>query len=409
MAAGLMTFSCNSNKDRSDAPESIALNVSGESLVDSEGSFCPSFTRDSNGNTVLSRILQKGKDEYILAYSVSTDGGKTFGEVIEIPGSTGIHPHEENLPKVIFKPSGEVIAVWPEANPNENNQYSDIVFYSTSSDSGKSWTSPSRLVSPDKSYDQRYFDLVVLPDREIGISWLDERKINEKEGSGLYFAQTTGGLTFENEKVISGPACECCRTKLLLDSKDNLHVLYRGIIQDSIRDMMHQVSTDGGKTFDVAKRISEDNWTIYACPHTGPSMTETSEGLQFTWFTGGVNGGIYYNSSNDSCKSFTDREKVSNGITVMHSQMEGMGDRSAIVWDENLSNHHQSASAIGVEIRDVNGNAAYKDYITSETGEAGFPIIQKLDNQTAMVAYTVRENERDFVKYKIIRLETNPA
>ena len=42
------------------------------------------------------------------------------------------------------------------------------------------------------------------------------------------------------------------------------------------------------------QRISQDNWVISGCPHTGPAMAENKEGIHFTWFTGGSGSGIYY-------------------------------------------------------------------------------------------------------------------
>lgn len=398
---GMIFQSC-SQKEKP-KQEEINLTLSEEFKMD-EGSLCPYLTEDNNGNTVLSRILDKGDNEYILAYSVSADGGKTFGETIEIPHSTKIHPHEENIPKIVFKPSGEIIAAWPEANPNEKNKYSDIIYFSTSSDNGKTWSDAQRLVPEAISYDQRYFDFAVLPSGEVGISWLDERKIDDKEGSGLYFSQTNGGVDFEDGRLIGGPGCECCRTKLFVDSKKDIHLIYREIVQDSIRDIVHKISKDQGKTFSESKRISDDNWVIYACPHTGPSMTEVNGNLQFTWFTGGVDGGIYYNNSKDDGNSFSPRSKVSNGITVMHSQMANLGDNAGIVWDENLSDHHNTASAIGIELRDKDGNNLTKKYITSETGEAGFPVIKKIGENSVIVAYTKNENDKDFVSYKIVSL-----
>jgi hypothetical protein len=50
----------------------------------------------------------------VLCYSILDGHDKT----IVIPASTNIHAHAENLPKVIFKPSGDIIAVWGAKNPN---------------------------------------------------------------------------------------------------------------------------------------------------------------------------------------------------------------------------------------------------------------------------------------------------
>ena len=107
-------------------------------------------------------------------------------------------------------------------------------------------------------------------------------------------AKTKEKNGFENEKLISQPCCQCCKTDLFIDKNGSIHVLFRGIVQDSIRDMVHMVSHDGGKNFSHPKRIHGDNWVISGCPHTGPAMTENQEGIHFAWFTGGKSKVCFY-------------------------------------------------------------------------------------------------------------------
>jgi hypothetical protein len=38
------------------------------------------------------------------------------------------------MPKVIFKPSGEIIALWDAPNPNPKNNYSGLVYHTQSLD-----------------------------------------------------------------------------------------------------------------------------------------------------------------------------------------------------------------------------------------------------------------------------------
>src|SRR6185503_12141730 len=117
---------------------------------------------------------------------------KQFNEPVIIPNSNNIQPHGENLPKIIFKPSGEIIALWGAANPNPKNKYSGLVYYTQSYNNGKTWSHPQPLVKDTSSYDQRYYDVALLPNGEAAVIWLDNRKTNGKEGSGLFFATTSG-------------------------------------------------------------------------------------------------------------------------------------------------------------------------------------------------------------------------
>lgn len=385
----------------------INIIASNAMQIDASEGSCPYLTKDGTGNIVLSWIKKADTSTSVYCYSVSKDNGKTFGTTIEIPGSVNIHPHGENLPKIVFKPNGEIIAAWASANPNQKNAYSDVVYYSQSFDNGATWSKAEKLVKDTSGYDQRYFDMAVLPNGNIGIIWLDNRRkipiANGRDGSALYFAETDGHSGFENEKLVSEPCCPCCRTDMYVDSKKNIHILYRAIINDSIRDMVTAISTNNGKTFSTPERISNDNWVINGCPHTGPAMTENKDGIQFTWFTGGNNGGVYYCSSNNEGQSFSSREKVS-GIASRHCQIASVDNDIAIVWNENFSKDNIFSSRIGIEIRKADGNDPVKQYITSETGNATFPVIKSIDQKAALVAYTETVKDKEFVMYKVVDL-----
>ena len=380
------------------------MTLSAASMIDTAQASCPYLTSDNKGNIVLSWIKEKNAEAGVLCYAVSSDGGKTFDSAIEIPGSSNVLPHGENMPKLIFKPSGETIAVWGTANPNPKNKYSGLVYYAQSFDAGKTWSHPANLVKDPASFDQRYFDVALLPTGEAAIVWLDNRKTSAKEGSGLYYAVTNGNTGFSNEKLISEPCCQCCRTNLFVDHNKNIHVVYRAIINDSIRDMAHVVSADNGVSFSTPERISNDNWVINGCPHTGPAMAENKEGMHFTWFTAGSGAGIYYNQSRDNGKTFSQRNSVS-GRSAKHCQIVTLPDDNIlIVWNETFAYHNDFSSRIGVEERSADGKPSRKQYITAENGSASFPVIHAVDANTALVAYIESTKEKDHVMYKRIGL-----
>lgn len=398
IATGFTFQSCTDTQNKTDIIASNAVQID-----TSEGS-CPYITKDNKGNVVLSWIKKIDTASAVYCYAVSNDEGKTFGKTIQIPGSENIHPHGENMPKIIFKPNGEIVAAWGSANPNPKNAYSDLVYYCKSFDNGKSWTRAEKLVTDTAGYDQRYFDMAIMANGEVAMIWLDNRKKTNREGSALYIAETKGNSGFENAKLITEPCCPCCRTDLYVDSKKNIHIVYRAIINDSIRDMEHTVSTDNGQTFSTPERISKDNWVINGCPHTGPAMTENKNGIQFTWFTGGENGGVYYCHSTDDGKTFSPREKVSSAASK-HCQIVCLNDKDiAITWNESFFKGDVSCSRIGVELRNAKGNDPVKTYITSDKGNATFPVIKSINNNAALVAYTETVNNKDYVKYQVVKL-----
>src|SRR4051812_32274547 len=159
----------------------------GEAKIIDTAASCPAFTKDAKGNVVMSWIKNISDSQHILCYSISKDEGKTFGHAVEVTSSNNIHPHAENLPKLLFKPSGEIIAAWGASNPSPKNAYTGLICYAQSYDDGRTWSNAKRLVSDTSSYDQRYFDMALLPNGEAAIVWLDNSNKQMMDGSDLYF------------------------------------------------------------------------------------------------------------------------------------------------------------------------------------------------------------------------------
>ena len=394
----LLAAGCNSGKK-----ESNGIISPGEvTQVDSLPGQCPYLTKDAKGNPVLSWVRMADDSTYSFCYAVAKDG-KVFGSPTVIPNSSNIQPHGENLPKIIFKPSGEIMALWGTRSTSLKNKYSGMVSYSQSFDDGKTWTLPQPLVADTAGYDQRYYDVSLLPDGEIGIIWLDNRKTSEQEGSSLYFASTEGRNGFRHERSLAESCCQCCRTDLFVDSKGAIHVLYRGIIRDSIRDMVHAVSIDGGKTFSSPRRISDDNWVLNACPHTGPAMAENNKGLHFAWFTGGSNKGTYYTLTSDNGKNFTPRDGISG--LGSHPQIAALKNGELIiVWDESVTVGNNSVKRIGFQKRTDEGISSEKIFITPETSTASYPVVLPLDGHAFVIAYSRKSGDKNYIECQVVNI-----
>ena len=78
--------------------------------IDSLPGSCPYLTKDNKGNIYLSWVRMMDDSSASFCYAVSDRWGKSFGKTLVIPSSSNIQPHSENLPKIIVKPSGEIMA-----------------------------------------------------------------------------------------------------------------------------------------------------------------------------------------------------------------------------------------------------------------------------------------------------------
>jgi len=369
------------------------------------------LTEDHHGNPVLSWVQQIGPKDFLMYYAVSQDGGHSFDKAQSIPVSRGIYPHDENLSKIIYKKNGDMMAVFAVSNPSKDNKYAGLLYYTQSFDQGTNWTKPQQL-SPAKSSsnDERYFDMTILPDGEIGVVWLDSRKatiemehshedhegMDMMEGSSIYFSRTTQKQGFTEESRIAESTCQCCRTKLYTDPEGKLHLTYRAILNDSIRDMVHAVSLDNGKTFSKPDRISPDNWVIRGCPHTGPTMTGNQMGMHFAWYTMGTGKGIFYCNSADG-KSFSSKESISTSATAKHPQMTATKKGElAIVWDELTE---EGNYCIGMQTRDVSGKLLKTEFLTDKNANATHPVALACQNKGLIVAYTRKTENKNQVFY----------
>jgi len=392
----LFIFSCNVNNKYDKKITSLNL---GDAKDSAFSGSCPYLFKAGDSTVLISWLRNISDTQSVLCYAVA-DNGIDFGPTITVQGSDNAYPHGENLPRVIKTADGKILAAWGASNPNPKNKYSGLVYYSWSLDGGKNWTKAQPLSTDTSSIDQRYFDVEILKDNTVAVLWLDSRKNTDKEGSSLYYAVFDENNVLANERPIGVTCCQCCRTDLFVDKAGSLHTVYRKIINDSIRDMVHAVSLDNGKTFSAPQRISEDDWVINGCPHSGPAMAQTPEGISFVWYTQGNGNGVFYTDSKDNGKTFAKRDAVSITPSAKHPQLAvSKTGEQLIVWDESAS----AGNRIGLEIRSAAGKKLETTYLTDSINYASFPVIKPVGDRF-IVAYSGKKQSDDEEKvfYKII-------
>lgn len=393
-------------------------------LVSGEGAYAssPYFTEDPVGNPVLCWTARQNEQEaFVLKFSTFMPEKGRFGKTITVTPSVGTREHAESMNKMAFKADGTIVAVYAKKHATKAHPYAGYLYYTTSTDQGKSWTSPRFLHSDTlPTYGRSYFDLATLSDGEVGAIWLDGRFGDKDKGSALFFAKTAAKGGFGMDRQIGESTCECCRTDLFIDEAGDIHIAYRDILNGEIRDMVQQVSTDNGLTFSEPVRISRDNWQINACPHSGPTLAANKAGLQAAWFTAGGGPGVYFATSKDNGNSFGIRKKVST--TARHPQLIALnGGKTALAWDEPLREeedrveamrhghqHHQrtdeaAGSRIVLQIRDSN-DAILTQPITPEGEVASNPVLTALGNKEILIAWTEKEGNKTVVKYRLVDL-----
>ena len=297
------------------------------------------------------------------------------------------------MPKIAFKKDGTIIVAYEKKQPAKENKYAGAIYYLSSKDGGSSWSDETFLHSDTISGRSRsYFDIELLPDGEVGASWVDIKLNNETGGRSVRFAKTSGTGGFGNEILVDSSACQCCRIDISTDNSGNIFVAYRGLAKGKmgkqIRDMMISTSTDQGASFSSPLLISADNWNIDGCPHTGPSLCSNKAGLFSLWYTEGTGTGIYYARKSKNENQFSERELVSgNG---RHPQLCASGDRIVMLWEENLQTDGTANTAIHYRIV-KDGTDIGKNALTDANTNAFLPVVTKTRNGF-LVAYLMETN-----------------
>ena len=167
--------------------------------------------------------------------------------------------------------------------------------------------------------------------------------------------------------------------------------------------MLHRVSMDEGKNFSEPKLISNDNWVIRGCPHTGPAMTENKEGLHFAWFTGGGNKGCFYTQSADNGKSFIQADRIS--ATGSHPQIASFPNGELVVaWDEPVQVNNKYFKRIAVQKRSAAGKNEQQSFITADTLTASYPVVASINKTNSVIAYLVKKDKKDYIMYQRVEL-----
>lgn len=351
-------------------------------MISSVGSTAESvyLTHDHKNNAVIV-WTERRDDELTLFFSAASNEGTSLSDKVSLPLTNDVATHSEGMPKIAFKKDGTIIAAYEKKAPTESNKYAGAIYYRVSSDGGNTWQDEQFLHSDTIAGRSRsYFDIEQLADGEIGASWLDIKLNVETGGRSVRFAKTNSLNAFTNEILIDSSACQCCRLDVYSDIAGRVNVAYRGLMKgnmgQSVRDMMIVTSDNNGESFTTPTKISNDNWMIDGCPHTGPSLCSSKAGLFSFWYTEGNGTGIYYSFKQNGEDQFGKRELISND--GRHPQLSANETKSIMVWEENVGQTEQKFTNVYYQIAgETNSKRAC---LTPEKSNAFSPVVTQVDN-----------------------------
>ncbi len=348
------------------------------------------------------------KRNNLLKYAIFDTKTRKFDSIKTVPGSKGLQMHAESMAKVGIKPDGTLFAVYRKKSKDDKTRFGGHIYYVFSKDKGNTWSKQFKLVKDTVSTSQSFYDITVLPDNNMGLIWLDSR--SKKRGKTLYVAKSDSLNRFSIQKPVAFSTCECCRTELYVDERGYINIAYRNLIepdetgfdgygQTEIRDMYYLVSKDSLRSFSVPEPISKDNWHIYGCPHTGPSLAYNGESLGAIWFTAAHNEpGLFFTTRRQN--GFLSRQKIS--VEGRHPQMTAAKGNFYRVYEEYYEQNGKGYYKIVLNTLTKDGKITIKEISKPETNN-NHAVITAFDN-TLLIAWVNTDTRHPKIMYKLIKI-----
>ena len=314
-------------------PSYEAARVSGEGEEASEAAIGV-----VDGRVLVAYVVKSGEagDLYVRSFDPAK---RTYSEPVRVNPVPGqLKTWYGDPPTIAAGPEGTVYVGWTAKYPE--GARGTILYMSASRDGGASFDEPVRVNDDAEPASHGMHSMAVAPDGKIYFAWLDERYLkgkpaatptphsghsNSNASSGphpeeaevesnaeLYFARSTDGKTFSQNRRLAGDVCPCCKTSTVISDKGRVAIGFRKVFDGEFRHIAVTSSDDFGGAWSQPLQVSDDGWRINACPVSGPALRWDGDELAVAWYSGGEAGprGVYESRSTDGLRSFTPRRLV---------------------------------------------------------------------------------------------------
>ena len=337
----------------------------------------PYLFTDKNGLVYLSWI-EKTKEKSLLKFSVLKN--EQWSEPIVINSGNNWFVNWADYPLLAADGANNLIAHFLEKS--EKGTYTYDVKLVTSSDKGKTWSTPKILHDDGKKAEHGFVSMIPYGNNYF-ISWLDGRgALMEAEGEheeGHHGQMTLRGAIIDKQGNKSGEweldnrVCDCCQTSTTITSNGPI-VIYRDRSEQEIRDMSIVRFVNGQWT--SPKTIFPDKWKITGCPVNGPKADAMGNNLAVAWFSSpDKKAQVNIIFSNDGGATFNAPIRIDEGKGIGRVDIVMLDEKSAMVsWMEGAV-----IKAVKV-YKDGKKEASITIASSAESRSSGFPQMTKSGN-----------------------------
>jgi hypothetical protein len=345
-----------------------------------------------------------------IYFASSDDGGRTFAaprQVNTVAGEANVSG--EQPPRVaLVARSGrdpQIVVTWTAKGTTGTR-----LLTSRSDDGGKTFKSPTPVPGSEATGNRGWESIAANRNGSVMALWLDHRELAPKSGAPMNHAAHHHVTSGENKadgftraqlsqlfvaklgdprsgRAIARGVCYCCKTALTTDDDGAVYAAWREVYQGNVRDIAFTKSTDGGRTFAPAIRVSDDNWVLDGCPENGPAIAvDSTKRIHIVWPTlvpgatpnGPPTLGLFYATSADGSR-FTARQQISTEGVPRHPQMAlDSSGQIIVVWDEQASGTRTIVVARGTI--DGQGRSRFNRETIRDNAPGNYPFVATADS-----------------------------
>lgn len=306
-----------------------------------------------------------------LIYAGSRDEGDLFPRpfrVNPLPGE--VSAHGENAPQLRLGRGSEVFAAWEGRGE---------IRFARCIDFGHSFL-PAVTVNDDggETY-QSFFAMETGSEGSLYLAWIDFRdsKTDPPGTASIYLARSGDqGATFGKNVKVAGGVCPCCRPAVAVDKSGVVHVAWRHVLENNVRDLAIASSADQGKSWSAPSRVAVDGWSLEGCPHSGPTMAALPGGLFIAWYTGAGDRASLRLARSTDAKTFSAPAPVEQSLhDSNHPHLVAVGEEPWIIFQARTPDPRGAwGPTKAVVVRcDASGRPDAPMILPSLGGSVGYP------------------------------------
>jgi len=259
------------------------LTVKPLALAAPPGSGQPQLSVSARG--ALVSWIERTGDAAMLKWSERTRDGWSAPRTVASGNDWFVN--WADVPSVMRAPDGSLAAHWLQKSGSDTYAYD--VRLAFSSDDGTTWTRGVTPHSDGTRTEHGFGSLFPMPDRGLGLVWLDGRAMTAGHGDhgggdmSLRYGAFGRDRAQRAETAIDTRVCECCPTASAITA-DGPIVAYRDRGPDNRRDIYVARLVNG--TWSAGAPVHDDGWIFPACPVNGPALSARGRDVVIAWYTG---------------------------------------------------------------------------------------------------------------------------